>query len=261
MKIVEEFHEFTWDMIRTLPMCYYNYVYKIPFKLRCKPGLSDLYYFVENIEEVERFDAFNDSISYGNKAPFYAMYEWVPPPLKSHYANKIKFDKPTVVVQNKFSLEWLSGPYNYFSIEFLEKLFFNLQDKYDIIYIRPIGGEEKYYKDENEILEFKDYEMIQDKFPNVYTMDSFKDKYPNCSYNILQLMLEATSDKHIAISGGNACVASYFGGDVIIYDSPQGKGAGRGVWKTGSWLSMLGGADIYGFNDYDSILNMVKEKW
>ena len=53
MKIVEEFHEFTWDMIRTLPMCYYNYVYKIPFKLRCKPGLSDLYHFVENIEDAD----------------------------------------------------------------------------------------------------------------------------------------------------------------------------------------------------------------
>ncbi len=263
MKIVEEFHEFTWDMIRSLPMCYYNYKNNIPQKLRCKPGLSDVYYFVNNIEELDRFDAFNNNISYNHAPPFYTMYEWEPPPLKEHYLNKekLEFDKPTVVIQNKFSLEWNSGPFNYFSEEFLDTLFTLLQDNYEIIYIRPTGDDEKYYKDENEILEFGDYKLIQDKYPNIHTIDKYLNMYPNYSYNIVQCLLEATSDKHIAVSGGNACIAAYFGGDVLVYDSPLGKGAGRGIWKTGSWLSKLGGAQIYGFNKYEDILSMIEEKW
>lgn len=261
MKIVEEFHEFTWDMVRTLPKCYYYYINKIPFELRCKAGLSEIYYFVDNARELQRFDAVNDTISYNNEPPHYVLNEWAPPPLKQYYGDKVKFNKPTVVVQNKFSKEWFSGPYNYFSIELLEELFNILQDRYDIIYIRPTGHQKNYYEDENEILFFRDYEMIYQKFPKVYTIEQFIKKYNNYSYNALQFILEATADKHITVSGGNACISSYFGGDVIIFDSPEGKGAGRGIWKTDSWLSMLGGANIYGYNNYDNIIKRVKENW
>ena len=69
------------------------------------------------------------------------------------------------------------------------------------------------------------------------------------------------ADKHITVSGGNACLSAYFGGDVIIYDSPEGKGAGRGVWGTDSWLSKLAGANIIGMNNYKDIINKVKEIW
>ena len=59
--------------------------------------------------------------------------------------------------------------------------------------------------------------------------------YPDISYNTLQFMIEASSERHITVSGGNACIASYFGGDVMIFYSPQGIGAGRGIWKSDSW--------------------------
>jgi hypothetical protein len=75
------------------------------------------------------------------------------------------------------------------------------------------------------------------------------------------MLLQSTSDKHITVSGGNACLSAYFGGDVFIFDSPEGKGAGRGVWKDNSWLSMLGGANIFGFNDYATLIDKVKLNW
>jgi hypothetical protein len=247
MKIIEEFHEFTWDMIRALPKCYYYHSNKIPFEVNCKPGLSSLYSaFAEKITEVKRFDAVNDTLSYNKEAPAYTLNEWKPPPLKEMYSNKIKFKKPTVVIQNKFSKEWFSGPYNYFSTDFLENVLDILTKKgYDIVYIRPTGTRKGYYVDQNEILLFDDHKMINSNFPNVYTLEKFLIKYKNFSYNQMQFALEAGSEKHLTVSGGNAC----------------GRGAGRGVWKTDSWLSKLSGAKIYGFNDYQSIIEKIREDW
>lgn len=261
MKIVEEFHEFTWDMIRALPRAYYYESNNIPYQVNCKPGLSSVYYFSKNINEFNRFDAYNDSISYNLEPPYYVESEWTPPPIKEYFKGKINFNKPVVVIQNKYSLEWLQGTFNYFPIEILDKLFIYLKDKYDIVYIRPTGNSKNYYKDENEIIQFNDYEFIKENHPEVYTIEHFTNTYPDISYNTLQFMVEASSERHIAVSGGNACVASYFGGDVMIFDSPEGKGAGRGIWKTDSWLKLLSGANIFGFNNYDNLIDKVKERW
>lgn len=261
MKVVEEFHEFTWDMIRALPRAYHLHSIGEPVEVRCKPGLSELYYFADKTTEIQTFNPVNDSISYTNSAPDYTLTNWTPPPLKEKYNKYIKFNKPTVTIQNKFSLEWLTGTYNYFPIEVLDELFGSLKDNYDIIYIRPKGNDKRYFKDQNEIKEFNDYEFISTNHPYVYTIDKFMNSYKDYSYNILQMLLQSTSNKHITVSGGNACLSAYFGGDVLIYDSPDGKGAGRGIWKDNSWLSKLGGANIFGFNSYDKLINKVKLDW
>jgi hypothetical protein len=261
MKEVAEFHEFTWDMIRALPKAYHHHANGDKVKVYCKPGLGELYYFADEVVEVDRFDAYNDSVSYTKLAPDYTKEGWTPPPLKEKYGKYIQFNKPVVVIQNKYSLEWLEGTFNYYPTEVLGELFGYLKEKYDIVYIRPKGDDKRYYKDENEIQEFDDFEYINNLHPYVYTIDKFLKLYPQFSFNVMQLMLEASSDKHITVSGGNACLSAYFGGDVIIYDSPEGRGAGRGVWGTDSWLSKLSGANIIGMNSHQDIINKVKEIW
>ena len=261
MKVVEEFHEFTWDMIKSLPKAYYFQNINLPYQVKCKPGLKSVYYFSSDVEEVERFDAINDNVSYNLEPPYYTESQWSPPPIKDHFKNKISFNKPVVVIQNKFALEWSQGVFNYFTIEVLGELFGYLKEKYDIVYIRPTGKAKDYYTDENEIKEFEDYAFIKKEHPEVYTIEDFTRMYPDMSYNTLQFMIEASSERHITVSGGNACIASYFGGDVMIFDSPQGIGAGRGIWKTDSWLKLLSGANILGFNSYKSLIKEVKNRW
>jgi hypothetical protein len=261
MHIIEEFKEFTWDMIRGLPKAYYYHTKGEKVRVLCKPGLRELYYFADEVIEEDRFEAYNDSLSYNKEAPEYALSEWTPPPLKEKFGKFIKFNKPVVVIQNKYSLEWLQGTFNYFPLEVLDEIFGILKENYDIVYIRPKGDGKRYYNDENEIQEFKDYEFISEKHPYVYTIDKFTELYPQYSYNVMQMMLQATADKHITVSGGNACLSAYFGGDVIIYDSPEGKGAGRKVWDSNSWLTKLNGANIIGMNNYQDIINKIKEIW
>ena len=84
-------------------------------------------------------------------------------------------------------------------------------------------------------------------------------------YNIAQFMLEATSDRHLTLVGGNCKLSSYFGGDVIIYMSEfwrYGNMRGdRGIFKTDSWLKHLSGANIIQMNTYNDILNYIDESW
>lgn len=261
MKSINEFHEFTWDMVRALPRAYYHELNNIPYKVNCKPGLSDIYYFSSNVEEQHIFHEVNDSSTYSHSRPHFTLNEWTPPPLKGKYKGVIKFEKPTVVIQNKYTLEWNSGPFNYFPLEVLDELFKYLNKNYTIIYIRPLGNSKGYYKDQNKIQELNDYKFIADHHPYVYTLEHFLQEYPDLTYNQIQFYLEASSEKHLTVSGGSACVASYFGGDVIIFDSPNGTGAGRGIWKTDSWLKYLSGANIIGVNDYKTLLNTVENRW
>lgn len=258
---INEFNEFTWDMVRALPRAYYHHVNKIPYELNHKPSLSSLYFFVENKNEINKFNDQNDSSTYNFERPPFTQKEWLPPPLKEIFKGKIQTKKPIVVIQNKFALEWGAGVFNYFPVQFLEKVFNYLKDKYEIVYIRPESGAKNYYTDENQILEFNDYEVIKNNHPYVTTINQLLESYPQLDYNTLQYYISAASDKHLTTSGGNACVASYFGGDVIIYDNPNGTINNRGIWKTDSWLKDLAGAKIFGFGDYESIFKLIKERW
>lgn len=261
MKEIKELHEFTWDMVRGLPYSYYCYNNNIPHKVIHKPNLSHLYIFdSENVESKE-FNEFNDMSTYSNFRPEFTLREWTPPPLKEIYGGKFDTPKPTLVIQNKYTVEWGQGIFNYFPLDVLDELFTTYKDDYTIVYIRPDGNSKGYYKDFNPIHEFLDYELIQDKHPEVISFRDLLNKFPDTEYNTLQFMVEASSERHITTSGGNACIAAYFGGDVLIYDSLDGYGAGRGIWKTDSWLKDLGGAKIYGFNNYHELINKSKELW
>lgn len=261
MKTITELHEFTWDMVRGLPYSYYNFINKIDHKVIHKPGLGPLYNFNSINQLSTSFDGENDSSTYLHSTPDFTLREWAPPPLKKLYEGKFIPDKPTVVIQNKYTVEWRQGIYNYFSLEILDVLFNLLKNKYSIVYIRPIGEEKGYFKDQNTIKQLKDYQLIKSNHPEVIVFNDLLKENPELDYNTLQFMVEASSERHITTSGGNGCVASYFGGDVIIYDSPNGAGSGRGIWKTDSWLKLLSGANIYGVNDYVNLIDKVQKLW
>jgi len=261
MKTIKELHEFTWDMIRGLPYSYYCYINKIDHKIIHKPGLESIYCFNSENKTSQEFNSINDLSTYNYDRPDFTLKRWSPPPLKKIYKNKFTTTKPLVVIQNKYTYEWQQGIFNFFSLEVLDQLFNLLKNKYNVVYIRPDGNSKGYFKDKNKIKQFKDYELIKNNHPEIILFNDLLKKSPEIDYNILQFIVEANSEKHITVSGGNACVASYFGGDVIIYDSPNGHGANRGIWKTGSWLKLLSSANIYGVNDYSNLLNKVKTLW
>lgn len=264
--VIEEKDEFTWDMVRGLPRLNWmiNNLNKDEVKIKCKKGNGSIYRTIHKnvIEEFEkhREDPMTHLSTYSHTLPVWAKDKWSPPNLKEIFKGKLQFKKPTLIIQNKYSKEWGGPPRNFISIETLDKIFLKYKEKYQIIYIRPKGKSKDYFEDANTILDFKDYEFIKEKHPEIITIYDLLSEYKQFDFNTIQFAIHSTSNKHISVSGGNACLSAYFGGDLIIFDSLYGS-SGRGIWKTNSWLKKLGGSNIIGVNTYDELLKTLSKKF
>jgi hypothetical protein len=293
MKIITECSEFTIDMFRGLPRAYYCSINNIDHVCHVKKNLTELYSLVSNnvVEGVQfrnmrGIDHPDDM--YEHTDPVWSNNEWIAPPLKDMFKGYLKFDKPTVVINNKCSVEHeyqysldIASKNNYdisldqiiqlgnenrasinhYSIPMLSKLIDMLSDKYQILYIRPITTA-KYFLDTNTLVPFNDFEFLEKNYPHVYTIKQFLEETNlTTNYTIAQFMFEATSDRHLSIMGGNAAVSAYFGGDLIIYEWEGHRKNDRGVWKTDSWLKKFSNSNVIGLDNYDKILNYVAHNW
>jgi len=257
--------EFTWDIVDALPHAYYYKTQGKHVKIKCHPNLQDIYYFVDEIEEnnggLNWSGVHHDTRVYDHKGPDWRKKKWVVPPIKDHFKEKsndvfakhnIILKKPLIVINNKHSTEWNKDPQCFLSLEFLDKIVGELKHDYDVAYIRPFNNCKSYYYDHQAIVEFDDYKMLKEKHPETILISDYDE-----SFNKLQCCLEANSEKHITIAGGNACLAACFGGEVIILNDKTH----RGIWQTDSWLSELSGAKIYGYRTCDEIKNHILNKW
>ena len=303
MKKVNETTEFGLDMIRGLPQAYHYTKNKINHQCIVKRPLEQMYKLVsDNVEVTDKFNISNPTEIYEYEGPTWIKKKWTPPPLKKMFKDSITFDKPTIVINNKFAgeitekmvesyqnkfepdLEYdaITRPeyetnrrnmvsVNSYSLTFISELVKRYSDKFKIIYISPIFND-SYFKDHNIVFRVDDFEYLEKNHPEVYTIKQFLEETDlTDDYNIAQFMLEATSDRHLTLVGGNCKLSSYFGGDVIVYmgevwkyGSPvhhDGKKGERGIFKTGSWLKYLSGANIIQFNTYRDIFQHIEKEW
>jgi len=293
---IKEDTEFGLDMVRGLPQVNYCIENNLEHKVFAKPALMEMYkLFTKNVYEQRAWHPRNPDDLYQYDRPNWTKSMWSPPPLKEMFKGKVEFDKPTIVINNKFAGELSLNAVNrcleeypnldlsmdamiemdtyvsmnHYSMPFISKLVEKFSDKYKIIYISPVFSD-NYFKDHNKILDVNDYEYLEKNHPEVYTIKEHMENR-NISYNVAQFELESTSEKHLSLVGGNCKVSSYFGGDVIIYmgelwkyGSPvhrDGKKGERGIFKTGSWLRHLSGANIVQFNTYRDIFQHIEKEW
>lgn len=262
MENIVENTEFTWDLVRGAPKAYFCYKNRIPYQLTTHKGLGALYFFNTDRTETNAFCNAEAPETYEHSRPSWTCQGWQPPPLKAVYSRAaadilpklgIHINKPLVVINNKYSMEWNVCPFNFFSLGLIDNLISELKDSFQIVYIRPSNDASGYYFDENVILEFDDLDLIRTKHPDTIILSDYQ-----YNFNILQFCMESLADKHITVCGGNACLAAYFGGDLLILDkSPEVLGPQRrplrGIWQTGSWLKLLSNSAVYGFTDEVSI--------
>src|SRR5690606_28259928 len=152
----------------------------------------------------------------------YNMKKWEPVPLKEIYKNDIYvFDKPILIIANRYNMEWDGPPISFFSIDVLDFMINRLKDKYTIIYNRP--RPQNITMDNSDIYDLDEYDWIEETHPEVILMENlFKENKAKAkNFNHLQLMVYANADRFISIHGGTATLASYFGGTNIIL-SKQG---------------------------------------
>jgi hypothetical protein len=139
------------------------------------------------------------------------------PPWKEVYKNDLfKFDKPILVISNKYCDEWGNKPITFLDFSCLYDIFSMLKDKYKIIYSRL--GYESLTRDNSNLLDLDEHQLIKDVFGNDVTL--IQELYYSNQYlskNTVQLMVYANCENFISVCGGGAMLASVFGGKNLIY--------------------------------------------
>lgn len=221
-KVIDYSGEFQEEINYVVPFAYWHYLNGTLKKtISCK-HTKELYFFSKNHEEKYNLrDAryAYDSYEIPNKTHSISKSysKWHAVPFKEEYENKIFiFDKPILVIANKYNTEWNEPPLNFINIETLDVVINHLIDKYQIIYNRPSSSQ--IVDDNSEILDLNEKNWIRTKYPNIIIIDDLFDKYFDKvnSFNHLQLMVYANCDNFISVHGGAAALASYFGGTNII---------------------------------------------
>src|SRR5690606_22610114 len=118
----------------------------------------------------------------------------------------IKFEKPILLIANKYNMEWDLPPLNFLDIPTLDSLVLQFREKYQIIYNRPLNNQ--ITTDNSDILDLNEYKWLTNKYPEVILMndlfETYREKVNN--FNHLQLMVYANCNHFISVHGGTAAL-------------------------------------------------------
>jgi len=218
--------EFANELQFALPHAYWHYKNGTLHSTSSFPGTKDLYFFSENHSE-KHTERTNDG-NYNFDLPRilysqdYNIGKWLPVPLKDQYRNDVyQYEKPILIIANKYNTEWDGPPVSFFSIKLLDIMISQLKHQYQIIYNRPQAKD--IVNDNSIIYELGETEWLKAKHPEVLHMSDLytANKIKANHFNHFQLCVYANCAHFISIHGGTATLASYFGGKNLIY-SKQG---------------------------------------
>lgn len=260
--------EFGYELISCLPFAYYLHTKGKLDRTISGPGSEPLYCFSpEHIinKSPRRFENNQSVISDGiPNAGIHRIKldldQWAIPPYKTHYKNEeYKWSKPTICICNRYNIEWSTKPINFFDLPLLDKLFNILKSKYQIIYFGVDLPET--LQDGAHSMRLGDYEFIKEKHPEVIIFqDLLKER--DESWNLAMLKTFANCERFLTMNGGYSILASYFGGQNIIYSKP-GKPQTREL-TVGSfwhWYGEFGDSQICYVSDYEKIIEKIHQLW
>jgi hypothetical protein len=213
--------EFAPELEFVLPFAYWHYKNGTLKSTRSAKYTKELYFF--SPDHKEDFETRTNEGNYNFEVPRilysqdYDMQKWLPVPLKEHYKNDIfVYDKPILIIANRYNMEWDGPPISFYDIPALEFIISNLKESYTIIYNRP--RPENITMDNSDIYDLNEFEWLEREHPEVILMENLykenKNKVNN--FNHLQLMVYANANHFISVHGGTAALASYFGGMNLI---------------------------------------------
>ena len=136
------------------------------------------------------------------------------PPYKEVYKNDTyKWDRPTLCICNRASIEWEHSMINYFDAGILEWLFTNLKPHYEIVYF-PVMIPEA-IQDNQKPIDIQDIDIAKKHGVKV-----FSELAEGKQWNEVLLQVFANCEHYITMNGGYSILASYFAGTNIVYSKP-----------------------------------------
>jgi hypothetical protein len=227
-KVIEFQGEFDQELRYALPFAYWHHQNGTLKQTVASQNTRPFYFFSQKHDE--RFSKRVWQTNYGNytipnmpHSPAFDGSKWMAPPFKEQYRNtRFVYEKPLLVIANKYNVEWDKPPINFLSIEALDRLITSLKSRYQIVYNRPLGGQ--IVLDNSEIMDLGEHAWLRANHPDVLLMNDLYEQHRAevANYNHLQLLIYANADRFISMHGGTAALASYFGGINVILSHPGG---------------------------------------
>ena len=226
-KVISYQGEFDQEIRYVIPFAYWHHINGTLDKTISSSYTKELYFFSNNHEEkfekriwTETYKHYNvPNMTHSNT---YSFKKWLQVPYKSYYQNnQFVYDKPLLIIANKYNIEWDQPPINFFDVPTLDQIITKYKQHYQIVYNRPLSGQ--IVLDNSEILSLDEHTFISQNHPEVILMNDLYLQHQSTlnNYNHLQLQVYANCDKFISIHGGTAAFASCFGGTNIILSNPN----------------------------------------
>ena len=259
-KVISFDGEFAPELEFVIPFAYWHYKNGTLLRTEGAKFTKEMYFFSDQHDEV--YDVRTNEGNYNYETPRilyshnYDMKKWEKVPFKAHFKNDVYvFDKPALVIANRYNTEWEGPPISFYSIEMLEFMIEKLKHKYTIIYNRP--RPQNITSDTSEVSELDEYDFIREKYPDVLLMEDLyaKNELKANNYNHFQLYVYANASKFISIHGGTAALASCFEGENIIL-SKKGPEHHFGCFQ--KLFPKLSGAKIYHAKNDDEVKNFIE---
>ena len=284
--IIKANPEFGIELALVVPYAYWLHIQGKLDTVITSNGMKPFYYFCDDVREEFEHRTIDNAAAGLNNLPNNWIHginpeeepgvldysQWSSPPYKEYYKNdKFNFDnKPIVFISNIYNFEHgLPPKYHFFDIPCLYEMFTYLTEKgYCVIYKRPTN-KEGFAIDQNEMnaiysnlnitADVEGVGVITDRelpqyIDNVYLLDDIVEKYPELTYNELQLMIMANTDKFISVCGGNSIFSSLFGKITLVYIT-QGRELRPNYFGLESYWRKFSGADIIPVFDVIEELN------
>ena len=258
--------EFGIELVLTVPYAYWLHKNNKLGKVSTSLGMKPFYYFHDDVEEKydsrtiineqsgteslpnswiygandssklykdewKHWESFSNEPSIGG-CGILDYRKWEVPDYSNHFKNDdIVFDKPVVVISNRFNFEHGGPPVCYFDIQSLYEMFNYLTEAgYTVIYKRPNNKE--FPIDQNEmntlqnqgeltadvegIGKISDYQLTE-YYDDVHLIDDIVSKYPQYTYNEVQLKLFANTSYFIGMGGGSSLLTCLFKKPTLAY--------------------------------------------
>jgi hypothetical protein len=258
MKVDSHNIEFGYELLSALPYAYELHLKGELEETRSGVDTEPLYYFSKNhVINPEKRSWFNTQKAREDGLPYTFIHNTeqpkrVFPPYAEHFKNKkYKFKKPTLCICNRYNVEWSYKPINYFDEEILDWMFYNLKDKYEIVYF-PVSIPEE-LQDNFHSMELKDIEVAKKHNVKIFT-----ELREGKSWNETMLKVFANCEHFITMNGGYSIMASLFHGTNIIYSKP-GKPEAKEI-KAGSfwhWYPNLNNVRTLHVESYDDLKDKI----
>lgn len=220
-KVISYHGEFGPDLQFALPHAYWHYKNGTLKATQSTQFTNELYFFSPG--HTACFDRRTTEGNYNYDMPRtlysqdYDMSKWAAVPLKETYRNDLYvFDKPILIIANRYNREWDGPPVSFLSADLLDHIITALKDQFTIIYNRPKAAQ--IVMDNSDFEDLGEFDWLRQTHPDVLLMDDlYQENRGNArNYNHFQLQLYANANHFISTHGGTSVLASYFGGVNLI---------------------------------------------